>query len=166
MRCLAAFMTLAALTVLAVGCGENNKPPPAAPVAGPGAWLNPEKPGEKPAPKPEKETSKGLKRVIDRTQVMSELRQIAIALNQYADDFRKLPKTKEEVVNYLGVQGGAITAAFKDGYYVLNPNARRESSSIWVTEAYPDDKGLLYVVKGDGSVTFMTNAELKAELGK
>ncbi|MCI0378703.1 MAG: hypothetical protein L0215_13935 [Gemmataceae bacterium] len=167
MRFIAAVMTLAALTVFAAGCGEDKKPPPAAPpVPGPGAWVDPDKPNEKPPPMPQKETSKGLKRVIDRSQVMNDLRQVGIYLNQYSAEFGKLPKSMEDIIGYLGIQAGSITASLKDGYYWYNTKARNEGSSIWMSEAYPDDKGLLYVVKGDGSVTVMSTAELKAEISK
>jgi hypothetical protein len=132
---------IAGLLTLSLGCGAGNTTPNLAPTG-----------------------KGGLKRIIDRSKLASQFRQIGLAYMNASDTAP--PQKIADLMPYLE-NDAKIEKLVQDGDIVVIWGARigqvpNSSETILAYEKDPDDKGNRYVLMADASVKTMADAEFKA----
>jgi predicted Zn finger-like uncharacterized protein len=103
-----------------------------------------------------------------RTERRAELRAIGVEYLTFCDSYKGAGRNLMNFKEHIKFGQSTVREAIEEGYYVMNFKADpREPSSIVAYERDEDNQGFKghNVVKGDGSVQYISTAELKAALG-
>jgi hypothetical protein len=100
-----------------------------------------------------------------RTERRSELKQIGALYITFFDEYKGANRTLENFLKSIKRDSGPIHDYIKEGYYQMNMNARLEGSSVICYERDMYSQGYQCVM-GSGEVKDLSDAELKAALGK
>jgi hypothetical protein len=100
-----------------------------------------------------------------RTERQSELKQIGTLYIAFFDEYKGPNRTLENFLNSIKQNSGPIHDSIKEGYYKMNMNARLDGGSVicYERDIYPQG---YQCVMGSGEVRDLSDAELKAALGK
>jgi hypothetical protein len=96
-----------------------------------------------------------------RTERRNELKQIGLFFTNFCDGTPKTGRTKDAFLEFIKRDSKAIHEAIRDGYYVMNMNARMDSSSIIAYERDIDRGDKHLCVMGDCSVDYLPVQEVK-----
>lgn len=100
-----------------------------------------------------------------RTERQSELKQIGALFIAFSDEYKGPSRTLDNFLKSIKQNSGPIHDYIKEGYYQMNMNARLEGSSVICYERDMYAQGYQCVM-GSGEVKDISDAELKAALGK
>jgi ribosomal protein S27E len=120
-----------------------------------------------PPPPQAKPPATGIRRAAERTEVKNALRQIGLAYHMYCDMSRKGPQKWEDLAPFYE-KNIEITNMLKTKYLTflygthLTQMTQGTSNTVLAYETQLDQQGIRIVLMADGSVTFMTDEELKA----
>ena len=124
----------------------------------------PPQPIERGLPKegPPKGLVQGVRAAAYRPERLNELRQIGLFMNQLVDQNNgRVPRTKEEFIDFIKRDAASIAQAVQEEYYVLNLKVNMRNASAVIAYECLQDQGGYQSVRVDTSVGPIPLHELK-----
>ncbi len=97
-------------------------------------------------------------------QYSNDLKQIGIFYKTMELDFNRPPATQKEFQDYIKKDAPQLSKWIDDGVYVIVPNVKPSGKAILAYQNKEVKADAPWVVRGDGSVSQISAADLKKEL--